>query len=95
MVYCEWFTDGADCDGRLSTQGLITCHTSRLAAKHVAECPKCHNITTHTGIGAEGSKPKAFCWCGAPLDWQTAENFPDWTPEESSQRDYQAEAAGY
>jgi hypothetical protein len=95
-VICETWSDGRDCDGRLSGSQRSECHVTRLAAHHVATCPECHNLSTHTGLGAEGEAPAEFCRaCDARLDWNRCERFPDWNPISTSQRDYSAEAAGY
>jgi hypothetical protein len=56
------WTDGRDCDGRMSTYTRLSCAMDRLTARTVDE---------------------------------DREPYPDWERIESSQRDYQAEAAGY
>ena len=67
-VYREWFTDGRDCDGRLSTYQHQLCEPSKLKAwKDPGNA------------------------CGQPF----GVDFPYWEDIDNSQRDYQAEAAGY
>jgi hypothetical protein len=56
------WTDGRDCDGRMSTDTRLECALERLTDRR--DSP----------------------------DWEPS---PDWLRVESSQRDYQAEAAGY
>lgn len=91
IVYREWWDDGSDCDGRLSHSGRNTCHVSRLAALHAGTCRKCHN--TRTYLEPDCHRPRFCPWCLGVIDW--TERYPDWAVEEQSQRDYQAEAAGY
>lgn len=59
-IHCVAWTDGRDCDGRMSTERLLFCPLERLKARE------------YEGL-----------------------LLPDWERVSSSQRDYQAEAAGY
>ncbi len=92
-VWREWFSDGVDCDGRLWRGGTDSCHITRLDARAIGECVRCHNTIVRT----RGEKPAHCFVCDpmnpAPIDW--TERYPDWQAVESAQRDYQAEAAGY
>lgn len=40
-VYCEWYDDGADCDGRMSRHVLARCPVARLSARWIGECRRC------------------------------------------------------
>jgi hypothetical protein len=91
-VVCETWSDGRDCDGRLSGSQRSECHVSRLASHLVWTCPECHNITTHSD-NREGEFSAVCRACGAQLF--KPERFPDWNPISTTQRDYSAEAAGY
>jgi hypothetical protein len=88
-IFRDSWTDGRDCDGRLSTETSCAVPVSRLHSRAIADCPKCG---THIERGyLRGICPR----CGrlpVAVEWL---RLPEWQRIDSSQRDYTAEAAGY
>ena len=88
-VYREWWADGRDCDGRMSTQGTDFCRADMLQDRVVVECLECHDSNTYSHGDTIGS-----CPCGSD-SLGIIGFYPEWSRVDSSQRDYAAEAAGY
>jgi predicted RNA-binding Zn-ribbon protein involved in translation (DUF1610 family) len=89
FIYRDSWTDGRDCDGRLSTDTSCRVHVNDLRARAYATCPKC-------GQHIERDTRRGICfYCGrlpVGVEWTRV---PRWERLDSSQRDYAAEAAGY
>jgi len=77
----EHFTDGCDCDGRLSTTTIRTCRLARLVEIE----PYCETSLDYTVMSELEAAWEGVRW----PDWQR-QPFPG-----SYRRDYTAEAAGY
>lgn len=83
----EHFTDGCDCDGRLSTTTICTCPLDLLIVREpTTEYPRSEAFSLDYTVRSEF----LAAWEGVRWpDWQR-QPFP-----ESHQRDYAAEAMGY
>ena len=87
----ESFSDGTDCDGRLSRENRSECPLHRLTARWLGHCYRCARDVSFTR--GDGIPRCPDCNGADELRW--TERYPDWRPVDSSQRDYAAEAMGY